>query len=67
MRKKQIAIITLFIIVITYLGSYFQWVEFYEGYGFDIDIPTLILITSPLGMLFNFIGYWLGERATKTR
>ncbi|HEY5560290.1 MAG TPA: hypothetical protein VIK72_00790 [Clostridiaceae bacterium] len=28
----------------------------------NIDVPRLMLITSPLGILFSFIGYWLGCR-----
>lgn len=26
----------------------------------NIDVPSLILITSPLGIAFSFIGYWIG-------
>lgn len=33
----------------------------------SIDIPTLILITSPLGILFCFIGYWCGRRTSKLK
>ncbi|KOA19713.1 hypothetical protein CLHOM_18020 [Clostridium homopropionicum DSM 5847] len=150
MKKKQIAIITLFTIIITYLAVYFQWAEFYEGYGYSesnfsfsiiflfvwgtfsyywgktqekkylrfiivywgigiiasiliwifannqliqsflfpfyiwygiplygfryipfllcrlsIDIPSLILITSPLGILCSLLGYWLGCQLSK--
>ena len=154
MRRKNIVIITLFTIVITYLALYFQWSEFYKGYSyssfnfgisilfllswalfsfylgkikdkkyqkfiiiywgidiivsiliwifannkfmqsylfpfyiwyggplygfryfffsigiFNIDVPLLILITSPLGILFSFIGYrfgcWLGIKREK--
>lgn len=152
LRKKQIIIIGLFTIVITYLALYFQWAEFYEGYGYDnfnlfvstiflltwllfsfywgkvqqkeyrrfivvywsiniitaivnwaypykifiqallfpfyiwycgptygfryiffplmrlnIERPTFILITSPLGIAFSLIGYWLGGRALKLK
>jgi len=31
----------------------------------SIDVPSLILITSPLGILSPFIGYWLGCRVSK--
>lgn len=148
--KKQIAIISLFTVIITYVFIYFQWAEFYEGYGYSesnfsssiiflfawgtlgyylgktqekkylrfiiiywgigiaasiliwifannqliqsflfpfyiwygaplygfryipfllyrlsIDIPNLILITSPLGILCSLIGYWLGHKVSK--
>ena len=145
MRKKQIIITILFMIIITCLALYFQWAEFYKGYslsnfnyfisitflliwaifsfywgliqekkykrfimiywggniiisiiiwifasnkliqsllfpfyiwyvgplyGFkhmllNIDVQELILITSPLGMLSSFIGYWLGSWVSK--
>lgn len=32
-----------------------------------IDVPSLILITSPLGILFCFIGYWFGSRTLKLK
>lgn len=144
--KKQMAIISFFTVIITYLTIYFQWAEFHEGYGYSesnfsssiiflfiwgafsyywgkihekkyirfifvywgigivasiliwifaniqliqsflfpfyiwygaplygfryipfllyrlsIDIPSLILITSPLGIFCSLIGYWLGH------
>ncbi|WP_279222119.1 hypothetical protein [Clostridium sp. JN-9] len=31
----------------------------------NIDVQELILITSPLGMLSSFIGYWLGSWVSK--
>jgi len=145
LRKKQIIITILFMIIITCLALYFQWAEFYKGYslsnfnyfisitflliwaifsfywgliqekkykrfimiywggniiisiiiwifasnkliqsllfpfyiwyvgplyGFkhmllNIDVQELILITSPLGMLSSFIGYWLGSWVSK--
>jgi hypothetical protein len=150
--KKQIVIIILFALVITYLALYFQWVEFYKGYSysdfnffisiiflsawllfsfywgiirgkkyqkfiivywginiisamaififannnfiqsilfpfyiwyegplygfryvfllvglFNIDVPRLMLITSPLGMLLSFTGYWFGCLVSKLK
>lgn len=33
----------------------------------NMDIPNLILLTSPLGMLFNFIGYFAGSLLSKLK
>ena len=50
----------------------FPFYIWYVGplYGFkhmllNIDVQELILITSPLGMLSSFIGYWLGSWVSK--
>jgi hypothetical protein len=42
----------------------FRYIFFSIGI-FDIDVPSLILITSPLGILSCFIGYWLGCWSSK--
>jgi len=34
---------------------------------FNIDVPSFVLITSPLGILCCFIGYWLGCWVSKLR
>lgn len=57
----------------SFLSPFYIW---YGGplYGFRyillslrIDMPTLILITSPLGVLSCFIGYWFGSRTSKLK
>jgi hydrogenase-4 membrane subunit HyfE len=37
----------------------------YMFFPLSISMPSLILITSPLGILFSFIGYFLGSKALK--
>lgn len=56
LRKKQIAIITLFTIIITYLAIYFQWAEFYKGYSYhSFDLFVSIIFLSSW-LLFSY--YW---------
>lgn len=39
----------------------FRYIPF-AAYRANITVPTLILVTSPLGILSNFIGYFMGFR-----
>jgi hypothetical protein len=48
LKKVQIAIISLFTIIITCLALYFQWTEFFKGYSynsFNLSVSIIFLIT----------------------
>jgi hypothetical protein len=40
---------------------------FFDGGMFNVDVSLLILITSPLGILFSFIGYRFGYFVSKAK
>jgi hypothetical protein len=56
LRKKQVAIISIFSIIITYLALFFQWTEFFKGYsynGFNLYVSIMFLVA-----WFTFSFFW---------